>query len=69
MHSVEKSFNKQTLLEYAKCVYELSTNNLPEAFNKITWLCSCGSHTMKRFTGSVSKVILDNQLQIIIKLH
>jgi hypothetical protein len=65
MHSVVKSFNTQTLLEYATCVYELSINNFPEAFNKITWLCSCGSHTMKRFTGSVSKVILDNQLRII----
>lgn len=62
MHSSTESFNNEDLISYSNKVWRLSQYDDTIDINKTTWICSCASHTMKRFINRLKKIIFDKMI-------
>jgi hypothetical protein len=54
IHAFVEVFNRQEIIEYAHHIYKLATGG--EINENFSYLLSCASHTMKRFSRSIQKL-------------
>ena len=65
IHSAIESLNQISIIQYANLVMKLANDKLnKERSIEISWLASCMSHTMKRFTNFLKKDKIHGQQYI-----
>ncbi|CAF0871885.1 unnamed protein product [Brachionus calyciflorus] len=61
-HAILRAYNNENMHEYSVRVFRLSAGYIEawpaESSKRMTWLCSCASHTMKRFVYCVRDLSL-----------
>ncbi|CAF1085883.1 unnamed protein product [Brachionus calyciflorus] len=60
IHAVLKSFNNETVIDYAHRIFKLSQDGIIES--QKSYLCSCVAHTMKRFCNSIKTIVKTDSL-------
>ena len=61
MHGILEAVMNETVIQYAERVFKLSKNEIEIDCGK-SWLCSCCSHTMHRFSNSLRQITNDKNI-------
>ena len=62
MHAIIQSFNIETINDYSDRVYKYCTENINFNDTLKSWIISCVSHTMHRFSKGVNKLFSKNKV-------
>ena len=61
IHSFLSILNQETIEDYAIRVFKLAKGSIKANESKLSWLCSCISHTMHRFIKSIKLHITQDE--------